>query len=68
MSTLRNDKCLRHLDSKNVTESPMIDVITRIFEVLCLNHGYCTDLCPFSSYCVDRCRLSRYCVDIIMST
>ena len=42
----------------------MIDVIARIYEVLCLNHGYCTDLCPFSSYCVDRCRLSRYCVDI----
>ena len=42
----------------------MIDVIARIYEVLCLNHGYCADLCPFRSYCVDRCRLSGYCVDI----
>ena len=42
----------------------MRGVIARIYDVLCLNHGYCTDLCPFSSYGVDRCRLSKYCVDI----
>ena len=55
-----------HESGKQET-NPMIDVIPRIYEVLCLNHGYCRDLCPFSSYCVDRCLLSRNCVDI-MST
>ena len=52
------------LDSGKQYTNCMIDVIARIYEVLCLNQGYCTDLCPFSSYCVDRCRLSRYYVDI----
>ena len=42
----------------------MIDVITRIYGVLCLNHGYCTDMCPQNSYCVERCQLSRYYVDM----
>ena len=51
-------------DSGKQWTSPMRDVIARIYDALCLHHGYCTDLCLFSRYCVGICRLSRYCVDI----
>ena len=35
--------------------NPTIDVISRVCEVLRLNHDYCTDLCPSSSYCLNQC-------------
>ena len=48
-------------------DNDMIDVFSRICEVLCLNHGYCRDKCLSSSYCSNRCLFSRYCMDIHMS-
>ena len=65
----------------NHKKNPMIDLISKIIsEVLCLNHGYCTDqlmshqqllfsryyvdIGPLSRYYVDMGLLSRYCVDM----
>ena len=38
-------------DTGKQSTNPMIDLMSMICEVLCLHHGYCTDLCPNSSYC-----------------
>ena len=38
-------------DSGKQLTNPMIDVISRICEVICLNHDYCTDLCLLRRYC-----------------